>query len=65
MGFFIFFNDYRETAKEIEEEYGKEAVADYYNAIIDYALYGNEPKLDKGLLKYVWCITKEKIDKVE
>lgn len=59
---FMFFEDYRKTAKEIEEDFGKEAVADYYNAIIDYALYENEPEL-KGAVKYVWHTTKTTIDK--
>lgn len=59
---FTFFEDYRKTAKEIEEDFGKEAVADYYNAIIDYALYGVEPEL-KGAIKYIWHTTKASIDK--
>ena len=59
---FTFFEDYRKTAKEIEEDFGKETVADYYNAVIDYALYSIEPEL-KGVLKYVWHTTKSTIDK--
>lgn len=59
---FTFFEDYRLSAKEIEADFGKEVVADYYNAIIDYALYGNEPEL-KGVLKYTWHTTKSTIDR--
>lgn len=59
---FTFFEDYRLTAKDLEADFGKEVVADYYNAIIDYALYGNEPDL-KGTLKYIWHTTKSTIDK--
>ena len=59
---FTFFEDYRLTAKEIEKDFGKEAAADYYNAIIDYALYDVEPEL-KGALKYVWPTTKQTIDR--
>lgn len=59
---FTFFEDFRKTAKEIETDFGKESVADYYNAIIDYALYANEPEL-KGVIKYIWHTTKASIDK--
>ena len=59
---FSFFEDYRLAAKEIENDFGKEPVADYYNAIIDYALYGKEPNLT-GVIKYVWPTTKTTIDK--
>lgn len=59
---FTFFEDYRKTAKEIEEDFGKEAVAEYYNSIIDYALYEIEPEL-KGTIKYLWHTTKTTIDK--
>lgn len=59
---FTFFEDYRKTAQELENDFGKEIVADYYNAIIDYALYGTEPEL-KGAIKYVWHTTKSSIDK--
>lgn len=59
---FTFFEDYRKTAKEIEGDYGKEGIADYYNAIIDYALYEIEPEL-KGVIKYIWHTTKTTIDK--
>lgn len=59
---FTFFEDYRKTAKELEADFGKETVADYYNAIIDYALYTAEPEL-KGPLKYIWPTTKTTIDK--
>lgn len=59
---FTFFEDYRKTAKELEEDFGKGAVADYYNAIIDYALYEEEPEL-KGFMKYVWHTTKSTIDR--
>lgn len=58
---FTFFEDYRKTAIEIENDFGKEAVCDYYNAIIDYALYEIEPEL-KGVLKYTWHTTKTTID---
>ena len=59
---FSFFEDYRKTAKEIENDFGKEDVLDYYNAIIDYALYEIEPEI-KGVLKYTWYTTKTTIDK--
>lgn len=59
---FSFFEDYRLVAKEIENDFGKEPVADYYNAIIDYALYEKEPNLT-GVIKYVWPTTKTTIDK--
>lgn len=59
---FTFFEDYRKTAKEIEDEYGKDEVALYYNAIIDYALYGIEPEM-KGVIRFVWHTTKSTIDK--
>lgn len=59
---FSFFEDYRLTAKELEKDFDKSVVADYYNAIIDYALYGIEPEL-QGALKYVWHTTKTTIDK--
>ena len=59
---FKFLEEYRESAKEIEKDYGKEGVADYYNAIIDYALYDIEPEL-KGVIKYVWPTTKVAVDR--
>ena len=59
---FSFFEDYRLTAKELEKDFDKSMVADYYNAIIDYALYEEEPKLS-GALKYIWYTTKTTIDK--
>jgi len=59
---FTFFEDYRLTAKELEEDFDKDIVADYYNAIIDYALYGVEPE-PKGAIKYIWHTTKTTIDK--
>lgn len=58
---FTFFEDYRITSQSIQEDFGKEAVADYYNAIIDYALYAIEPEV-KGAIKYVWPTTKTTID---
>ena len=59
---FTFFEDYKKTADELEKDFGKELVADYYNAIINYALYNIEPEL-KGTLKYVWHTTKTTIEK--
>lgn len=59
---FTFFEDYKKTADELEKDFGKELVADYYNAIINYALYNIEPEL-KSALKYVWHTTKTTIDK--
>ena len=59
---FKFSEDYRLTAKEIEKDYGKEVVADFYNSIIDYALYETEPILN-GPIKYAWPTLKVVIDR--
>lgn len=59
---FTFFEDHRITARELEKDCGKEIVADYYNAIADYSLYGIEPEL-YGALKYLWPTTKSALDK--
>ena len=58
---FTFYAEWHEMAKEIEEDYGKEVVADFYNAIIEYALFEVEPE-KKAPLKYFWAQLKEKID---
>lgn len=58
---FTFYGSYRETAREIEADFGLEVVAKFYNAIMDYALYEKEPELE-GVLKYVWHTTKTTID---
>lgn len=59
---FSFFGDYRETARGIEEDFGETEALRYYNAIIDYALYGDIPE-QKGILKLIWPTTKSTIDK--
>lgn len=58
---FTFFEDFRKTAIELQKDFGKEIVADYYNAIADYALYGAMPELT-GAIKYIWPTTKSTID---
>ena len=58
---FTFFNSYKKTAEVIEEQFGAKAALDYYNAIIDYALYGIEPELDDCLV-YAFHRTKVSID---
>ena len=59
---FIIFEDFRKAAMEIENEFGKSNVVDYYNAIIDYALHEKEPKM-QGVIKYLWHTTKATTDK--
>lgn len=59
---FTFFEDYFLTAKEIEADLGCKEALEYYNAIISYALYGDNPEL-KGAIKYIWPTTKSNIDR--
>lgn len=59
---FTFFEDFRKTASKLERDLGKEIVADYYNAIADYSLYGVMPELT-GILEYIWPTTQTTIDK--
>lgn len=54
----MFFGTWVETAQTIEEDFGKAAKADFYDAILAYSLYETEPELT-GPLKYVWPSIKD------
>lgn len=58
---FSFFGDYKQTADEIEKEYGMEAALAYYKALSSYALYDEEPELT-GVVKILWPTTRTTID---
>lgn len=58
---FYFYGHYFETFEMIEEDLGAEAAVEYIKAICKYALFEEEPEI-KGVLKYFWTQTKEKID---
>lgn len=58
---FTFFQDYRNTAKSLEDQLGKEIAYDYYNGIIDYALFATEPQFE-GMLEILWPTTKANIE---
>lgn len=58
---FTFYKEWAETVKEIEEEYGVEESYKFLMAIINYALYEEEPE-KKGLIKLFFPTLKEKID---
>lgn len=58
---FTFYREWAEMAEAIEEDYGKEGTADYLKAIINYALYEEEPEMNVPI-KYFWPQLKEKID---
>lgn len=57
----MFFSTWLETAKTIEEDYGKEVKCDFYDTVLNYSLYGTEPELS-GAIKYVWPTIKEQIN---
>lgn len=58
---FTFYKEWKEDADMIEEDYGYEGKAKFYDAIIDYALYEIEPEM-RPPVKYFWNTIKEKID---
>lgn len=58
---FTFFQDYRNTAKSLEGQFGKEAAYDYYDGLIDYALFATEPQFN-GVLEILWPTTKANIE---
>ena len=58
---FTFYKEWKQDADTIEEDFGAEVKAEYYDAIINYALFEIEPEM-KAPIKYFWNSIKEKID---
>ena len=58
---FTFYKEWKQDADTIEEDFGVEVKAAYYDAIINYALFEIEPEM-KAPIKYFWNSIKEKID---
>lgn len=58
---FTFYKEWKQDADTIEEDFGAEVKAAYYDAIINYALFEIEPEM-KAPIKYFWNSIKEKID---
>ena len=58
---FTFYKEWKQDADTIEEDFGAEVKAAYYDAIINYALFESEPEM-KAPIKYFWNSIKEKID---
>ena len=58
---FTFYKEWKEDADTIEEDFGAEGKAKFYDAIINYALFEIEPEM-KAPIKYFWNTIKEKID---
>ena len=58
---FTFYKEWKEDADTIEEDFGAEGKAKFYDAIINYALFEAEPEM-KAPIKYFWNTIKEKID---
>ena len=58
---FTFYKEWKQDADTIEEDFGIEVKAAYYDAIINYALFEIEPEM-KAPIKYFWNSIKEKID---
>ena len=58
---FTFYKEWKEDADTIEEDFGAEGKAKFYDAIINYALFEVEPEM-KAPIKYFWNTIKEKID---
>ena len=58
---FTFYKEWKQDADNIEEDFGAEVKAAYYDAIINYALFEIEPEM-KATIKYFWNSIKEKID---
>ena len=58
---FTFYKEWKHDADTIEEDFGAEVKAAYYDAIINYALFEIEPEM-KAPIKYFWNSIKEKID---
>lgn len=58
---FTFYKEWKQDADTIEEDFGSEVKAAYYDAIINYALFEIEPEM-KAPIKYFWNSIKEKID---
>ena len=58
---FTFYKEWKQDADNIEEDFGAEVKAAYYDAIINYALFEIEPEM-KAPIKYFWNSIKEKID---
>lgn len=58
---FTFYREWKEDADTIEEDFGAEGKAKFYDAIINYALFEVEPEM-KAPIKYFWNTIKEKID---
>lgn len=58
---FTFYREWKEDADAIEEDYGFEGKAKFYDSVIEYALFEIEPEM-KPPIKYFWKTIKEKID---
>ena len=58
---FTFYAEWAQDAETIQEDYGYEGKAKFYDAIINYALFEIEPEM-KPPIKYFWNSIKEKID---
>lgn len=58
---FTFYREWKEDADVIEEDYGSEGKAKFYDSVIEYALFEIEPEM-KPPIKYFWKTIKEKID---
>ena len=58
---FTFYKEWKEDADTIEEDFGAEGKAKFYDAIINYALFEVEPEM-KAPIKYFWNTIKEQID---
>ena len=55
---FTFYKEWKEDADTIEEDFGAEGKAKFYDAIINYALFEVEPEM-KAPIKYFWNTIKE------
>lgn len=58
---FYCYRFYYETMENIAEDFGNDAAIDYVRAVSRYALFEEEPEI-KGVLRYCWAMTREKID---
>lgn len=58
---FTFYKEWKQDADTIEEDFGSEGKAAYYDAIANYALFEIEPEM-KAPIKYFWSSIKERID---
>ena len=58
---FTFYAEWAQDADTIEEDYGLEGKAKFYDAIVNYALFEITPEM-KPPIKYFWNTIQEKID---